>query len=138
MRAIPVKYVDKYYNAIDDEIRSLTRRGKWQVVPGKSFEYQNIIPRTWSIKWKSKTDWNIRKFKVRNYVKRGDTQKIPHYKTLNMHSTVVYGVTVGFIFIFQSIIGLRFLKLHKLIYQAVFQEEKQYSFKNYQGSKSDG
>ena len=66
---------DEYFRAMDDEIQSLMIRYTWEIVSRKSVADHNMIPGTWSLKFKKKSDYTIRKFKARYYV-RGDIQNI--------------------------------------------------------------
>ena len=72
----------------------------------KSIADQNVLPGTWSLKFKRKPDWTIRKFKAR-YCVRGDIQKRLSPKPLNSYYPVVQWVTVMLMLILQFIIGLQ-------------------------------
>ena len=47
---------DEYFKAMDDEIQSLIRRDTWEIVSNKSVADQNMLPGTWSLKCKRKSD----------------------------------------------------------------------------------
>ena len=47
---------DEYFKAMDDEIQSLMRRETWEIVSRKSVADHNMLPGTWSLKCKSKSD----------------------------------------------------------------------------------
>ena len=65
-----------------------------------------MIPGTCSFKCKRKPDWNINKFKALYFV-IGGVQKILYPETFNLYYLVVQWDTVSFMFILQSIIGLK-------------------------------
>ena len=46
MEALPVEHTDEYYDAIDDEIRSITRMDTRKVVSMKSVADKNVLPGT--------------------------------------------------------------------------------------------
>ena len=91
---------------MDDEIQSLIRRERWDIVLRKSFSDHNVLPVTWSFKCKRKPDWTIRKFKAQ-YCVRGDIQKRLSPKALNSYYTVVQWATVRLMLILQCILGLQ-------------------------------
>ena len=74
MEALSGENSEEYFKAMDDEIQSLKRRETWEIVLRKSVADHNVLPGTWSFKFKRKPDWTIRKFKAR-YCVRGDIQK---------------------------------------------------------------
>ena len=74
MQALSGENSEEYFKAMDDKIKSLTRRYTWEIVLRKSVADHNVLPGTWSFKCKSKTDWAISKFKAQ-YCVRGDIQK---------------------------------------------------------------
>ena len=74
MEALSGENSEEYFKAMDDEIKSITRRDTWEIVLRKSVADHNVLPGTWSFKCKRKPDWKIRKFKAR-YCVRGDIQK---------------------------------------------------------------
>ena len=47
---------DEYFKAMDDEIQSLMRRDTWEILSRKSVADHNVLPGTWSIKCKRKSD----------------------------------------------------------------------------------
>ena len=73
---------EEYFKTMDDKIRNLMRRDTWKIVSRKSVADHNVLPGTWSFKFKRKPDWTIRKFKAR-YCVRGDLQKIVSTELLN-------------------------------------------------------
>ena len=91
---------------MDDEIQSLMRRDTWESVLRKSVADHNVLPVTWSFKFKRKPDWTIRKFKAR-YCVRGDTQKRLSPKTLNSYYPVVQWATVRLVLILKCILGFQ-------------------------------
>ena len=106
MEALSGKKLEEYFKSTDDEIKSLMRRGTWEIVSRKSVAGHNVLPGTWPFKCKSKPDWKISKFKAR-YCVRGDIQKRLSPKPLNSYSPVVQCSTVRLIFILQCILGLQ-------------------------------
>ena len=106
MEAISDENSEEYFNAMDDEIQSLMRRDTCKIIPRKSVSDQNVLPGTWSFKFKRKPDWTIRKFKAQ-YCVRGDIQKRLSNKPLNLSYTVVHWATVRLMLILQCIIGLQ-------------------------------
>ena len=50
------KNMDEYFKAMDDEIQSLMRRDTWEIVSKKSVADHNMLPGTWSLKCKRKSD----------------------------------------------------------------------------------
>ena len=97
---------EEYYKAMDDEIQSLTRSEKWEIVSRKSVADHNVLPGTCSFKCKRKPDWTIRKIKAR-YCVRGDIQKRFSPKPMNSYYSVVQWSTVRLMLIFQFILGLQ-------------------------------
>ena len=91
---------------MDNEIQSLMRRDTWEIVSRKSVADHNMLPGTWSLKFKKKSDYTIRKFKAR-YCVRGDIHNILSPKPLNLYSSVVQRATVKLMLIFQCILGLQ-------------------------------
>ena len=82
---------DEYFKAMNDEIQSLTSRDTWEILLRKSVADHNVLPGTWSIKCKSKPDWEIRKFKAQYCVRR-DIQKILFPKLLILYKySKIYG-----------------------------------------------
>ena len=47
---------DEYFKAMDDEIQSLMRKDTWEIVSRKSVSDHNMLPGTWYIKFKRKSD----------------------------------------------------------------------------------
>ena len=47
---------DEYFKAMYDEIQSLMRRDTWEIVSKKSVADHNMLPGTWSLKCKRKSD----------------------------------------------------------------------------------
>ena len=47
---------DEYFKAMDDEIQSLMRRDTWKIVTRKSVADHNMLPGTWSLKYKRRSD----------------------------------------------------------------------------------
>ena len=90
MEALSGENLEEYFKVMDDEIQSLTRRDTWEIVLRKSVADHNVLPGTWSFKFKRKPDWTIRKFKAR-YCVRGDIQKRLSPKPLNSYSPLVEG-----------------------------------------------
>ena len=80
--------LEEYFQAINDEIQSLTRRDTLEIVLRKSVDDHNVLPVTWYFKFKSKPDWTVRKFKAQ-YCVRGDIQKRLSPKPLNSYFPVV-------------------------------------------------
>ena len=91
---------------MDDEIQSLMRRDTWEIFSKKSVADHNMLPGTWSLKCKRKSDETISKSKTQNCV-RGDIKKIFSPKPLNSYSPVVQRATVRLMFILQCILGLQ-------------------------------
>ena len=56
MEALSGKNPEEYFKAMDDEIQSLIRRDTWEIVSRKSVADHNMLPGTWSLKCKSKSD----------------------------------------------------------------------------------
>ena len=48
--------MDEYFKAIDDEIKGLMRRDTWEIVSRNSVADHNMLPGTWSLKCKRKSD----------------------------------------------------------------------------------
>ena len=82
------------------------RRDTWEIVSRKSVADHNVLPGTWSFKFKRKPDCTIRKLKARYFV-RGYIQKRLSPKPLNSYSPVVQWATVRLMLILQCIIGLQ-------------------------------
>ena len=93
MEAISSENKDEYYNAMDNKIQSLRRRGILEVVSRQSVDDQNVLPGTWYFECKSKTYWTIRKFKEK-YCVIGDVQKRLSPEPLNLYSPVIQWPTV--------------------------------------------
>ena len=55
---------EEYFQSMEDEIQSLMRRETWDIVSRKSVADHNVLPGTWSFKYKRKPDCTIRKFKA--------------------------------------------------------------------------
>ena len=91
---------------MDDEIQSLTRRDRWEIVLRKSVADHNVLPETWYFKCKRKPKWKISRFKAR-YCVRGDIQKRLSLKTLNSYSPVFQWSTVRLMLILQCILGFQ-------------------------------
>ena len=106
MEALSGENLEEYFKSMGDEIQSLMRRDTWEIVSRNSVANHNVLPGTWSFKFKRKPDWKIRKFKAR-YCVRGDIQKLFSPKPLNSYSTVVQWATVRFMLILQCILGLQ-------------------------------
>ena len=70
----------------------------------RSVDDCNVLPGTWSFKFKRKPDWTISKFKAR-YCLRGGVQKRLSPKPLNSYSSVVHWPTVRLLFILKCILG---------------------------------
>ena len=70
IEALSGKNSEEYFNAMDDEIQSIIRRDTWEIVSMNSVDDHNVLPGTWSLKYKSNPDWKIRKLKAR-YCVRG-------------------------------------------------------------------
>ena len=82
-------------------------RDTWEIVlRRKSISDQNMHPGTWSFNFKRETDWKIRKFKARYFV-RGDAQKRLSPEPPNSYYPVVQWATVRLMLILQCIIGLQ-------------------------------
>ena len=64
MEALSGENLEEYFKAMDDEIKSLMRRETWEIVLRKSVADHNVLPVTWSFKFKRKPDWTIRTFKA--------------------------------------------------------------------------
>ena len=47
---------DEYFKAMDYEIQSLMRRDTWEIVSEESVADHNMLPGTWSLKCKMKSD----------------------------------------------------------------------------------
>ena len=47
---------NEYFKATDDETQSLMGRDTWEIVSKKSFADHNMLPGTWSLKCKRKSD----------------------------------------------------------------------------------
>ena len=118
---------DEYFKAMDDEIQSLMRRDKWEIVSNKSVADHNMLPGTWSLKCNSKYDYRIRKFKAQ-YCVRGDIQKILSPKPLNLYSPVVQRATVRLMLILQFILGFKVKVLisHMPLLRQIFQVGRQF------------
>ena len=56
MEALSGENSEEYFKAMDDEIQSLMKRDTWEIVSRKSVSDHNIIPGTWSLKCKRKSD----------------------------------------------------------------------------------
>ena len=56
MEALSGENLEEYFKAIDDEIQSLMIRDVWEIVSRKSVADYNMIPGTWSLKCKRKSD----------------------------------------------------------------------------------
>ena len=50
MEALSGKKSEEYFKAMDDEIQSLMRRDRWDIISRKSVDDHNMIPETWSFK----------------------------------------------------------------------------------------
>ena len=72
----------------------------------KSVADHNVLPGTWSFKYKRKPDKNTRKFKAQYCVRR-DVQKRLYPEPPNLNSPVVHRAVVRLILILQCIIGLK-------------------------------
>ena len=46
----------EYFKATDDEIQSLMRRDTWEIVSRKQVADHNMLPGTWYLKCKRKSD----------------------------------------------------------------------------------
>ena len=71
MEALSGEKPEELFKAVDDEIKSIMRSDKWEIVPRNSVADHNMLPITWYFKCKRKSGWTIRKFKAR-YCVRGD------------------------------------------------------------------
>ena len=105
MEALSGGNAEEYFKSMDDEIKSLIRIDTREIVSRKSVADHNVLPGTWSFKYKRKPDWHMRKFKTR-YCVRGDVQKILSLEPLKSYSTVVQWATMKLMLILQCIIGL--------------------------------
>ena len=94
MEALSGENSEEYFQAMDNEIKRFMKRYTWENVPRKLVADHNVIPGTWSFKFKRKPDWKIKKFKAR-YCVRGDIQKILSSKTQNLYSPEVQEATVS-------------------------------------------
>ena len=56
MEALSGENSEEYFKAMDDEIQSLTRRDTWEIDSMKSVADHNMLPGTWSLKCKRKSD----------------------------------------------------------------------------------
>ena len=56
MEALSGENLEEYFKAMDDEIQSLMRRDTWELVSRNSVADHNIIPGTWSLQFKRKSD----------------------------------------------------------------------------------
>ena len=56
MEALSGENSEEYFKAMDDEIQSLMRRDTWDIVSRESVADHNILPGTWSLKHKRKSD----------------------------------------------------------------------------------
>ena len=54
--ALSGENTDEYYKDINGEIKSLMIRDTWEIVSGKSVADHNMIPGTWSLKFKRRPD----------------------------------------------------------------------------------
>ena len=105
METLSCENTDEYFKEMDYEFQSLMKRYTWDIFSRKSVNDQNVLPGTWSFKYKRKPDWTIRKFKAQYCVRR-NIQKTMSPKTLNSYSPVVQWDTVRLVLIFQCILGL--------------------------------
>ena len=71
MEALSGKNTEECFKAMDDEIQILMRRDTWEIILRKSVADHNVLPGTWYLKCKRKTDWKIRKSKAQ-YCVNGD------------------------------------------------------------------
>ena len=106
MEALSGENSEEYFKSMYDETQSLMRSYTWEIVSSKSVSDHNVLPGTWSFKWKSKSHWTISKFKARYFVV-GDIQKILSPKPLNSYSPVVQWATLRLMLILQCILGLQ-------------------------------
>ena len=93
MVALSGENLEEYFKVMDDVIQSFMRRVTWDIVSRKSVVDHNVIPGTWSFKFKRKPDWTTRKFKAQ-YCVREDVQNIMPPEPLNSYSPVVHWATV--------------------------------------------
>ena len=105
MEALSGETSEEYFKAMDDEIKSLMRRYIWEIVSRESVADNNVLPVTWSFKFKRKPDWTMRKLKAQ-YCVRVDIQKRLSPKPLNSYSPVVQWATVRLVLILQCILGV--------------------------------
>ena len=56
MEALPGENSEEYFKVMDDEIQSIMRRDTWEIVSRKSVADHSILPGTWSLKCKRKSD----------------------------------------------------------------------------------
>ena len=56
MEALSDKNLEEYFKAMDDEIQNIMRRDTWEIVSRKSVADHNMLPGTWSLKCKMKSD----------------------------------------------------------------------------------
>ena len=56
MEALSGENSEEYFKAMDDEIQSLMRRDTLEIVSRKSVDDHNMLPGTWSLKCKRKSD----------------------------------------------------------------------------------
>ena len=56
MEALLGEKLEEYFKAMDDEIQSLIIRDTWENISRKSIADHNMLPGTWYLKCKSKSD----------------------------------------------------------------------------------
>ena len=56
VEALSGENLEEYFQAMDDEIQNLMRRDTWEIVSRKSVADHNMLPGTWSLKCKRKSD----------------------------------------------------------------------------------
>ena len=50
------EHAGEYYTVLDDEIHSIIRRGKWEIVSRNLVPDHNVLPGTWHFKCKRKPE----------------------------------------------------------------------------------
>ena len=67
---------DEYFKEMDDEIQSLMRRDKREIIARKSVADHNMLPGTRSLKCETKYDSTIRRFKAPIFFKMGYSEDV--------------------------------------------------------------
>ena len=88
MEVLSGEQADEYFNTMDDEIQSLMIKGNMWDFSMKSVSDNNVLPGTWSFKWKRKTGWAISILKAQ-YCVIEDVQKRLSTEPLHSYSPVV-------------------------------------------------